>query len=73
MYYLATEARSGEVRSVLFLTPCHATPYYSALHQNVPMRFLDCTPRSELWDWFLLLHSSCDASLFQSDSPFTFS
>uniref|UniRef100_A0A7C8YY08 Mannosyltransferase n=1 Tax=Opuntia streptacantha TaxID=393608 RepID=A0A7C8YY08_OPUST len=47
MYYLATEARSGEVRSVLFLTPCHATPYYSALHQNVPMRFLDCTPSEQ--------------------------
>lgn len=47
MYYLATEARSGEVRSVLFLTPCHATPYYSVLHQNVPMRFLDCTPSEQ--------------------------
>ncbi|XP_057249239.1 mannosyltransferase APTG1 isoform X2 [Beta vulgaris subsp. vulgaris] len=47
MHYLAREALSGEVRSVLFLTPCHATPYYSALHQNLPMRFLDCTPSEQ--------------------------
>ncbi|KAH9620327.1 hypothetical protein KSS87_001150 [Heliosperma pusillum] len=47
MHYLSKEAQNGEVRGVLFLTPCHATPYYSALHQNLPMRFLDCTPRFE--------------------------
>lgn len=44
MNYLAEEALNGEVRSILFLTPCHATPYYSTLHQNLPMRFLDCSP-----------------------------
>lgn len=44
MNYLAKEALSGKVKSILFLTPCHATPYYSALHQNLPMRFLDCSP-----------------------------
>ncbi|KAL2930395.1 GPI mannosyltransferase 3, partial [Bienertia sinuspersici] len=47
MHYLAREALKGEVRSVLFLTPCHATPYYSALHQNLPMHFLDCTPSEQ--------------------------
>ncbi|XP_057532071.1 mannosyltransferase APTG1 isoform X2 [Amaranthus tricolor] len=47
MHYLAMEATKGEVKSVLFLTPCHATPYYSTLHQNLPMRFLDCTPSEE--------------------------
>lgn len=47
MQYIAKEALNGEVRSVLFLTPCHATPYYSALHQNLPMRFLDCTPSEQ--------------------------
>lgn len=47
MHYLAREAQNGDVRSVLFLTPCHATPYYSALHQNLPMRFLDCTPSEQ--------------------------
>ncbi|KAK1418396.1 hypothetical protein QVD17_27540 [Tagetes erecta] len=44
MNYLAKEAHQGNVKSILFLTPCHATPYYSTLHQNVPMRFLDCSP-----------------------------
>ncbi|KAK9757379.1 hypothetical protein RND81_01G158400 [Saponaria officinalis] len=47
MHYLSKEAQNGEVRGVLFLTPCHATPYYSALHKNVPMRFLDCTPSEQ--------------------------
>jgi hypothetical protein len=45
MYYLSKEAHDGRVKSVLFLMPCHSTPYYSTLHYNVPMRFLDCTPR----------------------------
>lgn len=47
MDYLSREARNGKVQSILFLTPCHATPYYSTLHQNLPMRFLDCTPGEE--------------------------
>ncbi|KAL0345978.1 UNVERIFIED_CONTAM: GPI mannosyltransferase 3 [Sesamum radiatum] len=45
MHYLSNEARENKVKSILFLTPCHATPYYSILHHNIPMRFLDCTPR----------------------------
>ncbi|CAH9105438.1 unnamed protein product [Cuscuta epithymum] len=44
MNYLSVEAANGNVTSILFLTPCHATPYYSTLHRNIPMRFLDCTP-----------------------------
>lgn len=28
----------------LFLTPCHATPYFSYVHQNATMRFFDCSP-----------------------------
>lgn len=44
MNYLSREAATGKVKNVLFLTPCHATPYYSTLHQNIPMRFLDCSP-----------------------------
>ncbi|XP_049359842.1 mannosyltransferase APTG1 isoform X2 [Solanum verrucosum] len=47
MNYLSVEADSGKVKSVLFFTPCHATPYYSTLHRNLPMRFLDCTPSDE--------------------------
>ncbi|XP_071729642.1 mannosyltransferase APTG1-like isoform X2 [Rutidosis leptorrhynchoides] len=45
MNYLAKEALNGDVKNILFLTPCHATPYYSTLHKNIPMRFLDCSPR----------------------------
>jgi len=29
---------------VLFLLPCHQHPYYSHLHHNVAMRFLQCEP-----------------------------
>ncbi|MED6133352.1 Mannosyltransferase aptg1 [Stylosanthes scabra] len=47
MNHLAREARHGKVKNILFLTPCHATPYYSLLHHDLPMRFLDCTPREE--------------------------
>ncbi|KAF4383844.1 hypothetical protein G4B88_016277 [Cannabis sativa] len=44
MNYLSKEALNQKVESILFLMPCHATPYYSTLHRNIPMRFLDCTP-----------------------------
>uniref|UniRef100_A0A0A1X6J3 Mannosyltransferase n=1 Tax=Zeugodacus cucurbitae TaxID=28588 RepID=A0A0A1X6J3_ZEUCU len=30
--------------SVLFLMPCHSTPYYSHVHENITMRFLTCEP-----------------------------
>ncbi|CAG5121205.1 unnamed protein product [Candidula unifasciata] len=29
---------------VLFLMPCHSTPYYSYIHNNISMRFLTCEP-----------------------------
>ncbi|WOL05414.1 GPI mannosyltransferase 3 isoform X1 [Canna indica] len=44
MFYLSKEANNGQVKSILFLMPCHSTPYYSTLHHDLPMRFLDCTP-----------------------------
>uniref|UniRef100_K7MK99 Mannosyltransferase n=2 Tax=Glycine subgen. Soja TaxID=1462606 RepID=K7MK99_SOYBN len=47
MNHLAREALHGKVKSILFLMPCHATPYYSMLHHNLPMQFLDCTPSEE--------------------------
>ncbi|KAK6942377.1 GPI mannosyltransferase [Dillenia turbinata] len=47
MSYLAKEAYDDKVKSILFLMPCHATPYYSVLHRNLPMRFLNCTPSEE--------------------------
>ncbi len=42
MWHLARHTRPGD--SVLFLTPCHATPFYSHVHRAVRMRFLDCSP-----------------------------
>lgn len=30
--------------NVLFLMPCHSTPYYSHLHCPIKMRFLECPP-----------------------------
>lgn len=30
--------------NILFLMPCHSTPYYSHIHQNISMRFLTCEP-----------------------------
>ncbi|KAH7860863.1 hypothetical protein Vadar_018888 [Vaccinium darrowii] len=47
MNYLSKEALYGKVESIVFLTPCHATPYYSTLHRNLPMRVLDCSPSEE--------------------------
>ena len=46
--YLAEKAQEAPgadtALSLLFLTPCHATPLYSHLHAAVPARFLDCSP-----------------------------
>ena len=45
MDVLASEAHSSpDDMSVLFLMPCHSTPYYSHVHQAIPMAFLDCSP-----------------------------
>ncbi|XP_014670540.1 PREDICTED: GPI mannosyltransferase 3-like [Priapulus caudatus] len=33
--------------SVLFLMPCHSTPFYSHVHANATMRFLTCEPNLE--------------------------
>ncbi len=49
MALLASEAASGRVSGggILMLTPCHETPGYSHLHARVPLRILDCSPRSD--------------------------
>lgn len=45
MSFLRNRARiHAQKTSILFLTPCHATPYYSYVHQPIRMRFLDCSP-----------------------------
>ncbi|PRW18326.1 GPI mannosyltransferase 3 [Chlorella sorokiniana] len=44
--------------SVLLLTPCHATPFYSHVHRPIPMRFLDCSPQQ---------HAAATAALNQQE------
>ncbi|XP_074643066.1 GPI alpha-1,2-mannosyltransferase 3-like [Tubulanus polymorphus] len=47
MKYLANSAAAMpgyRKMDILFLMPCHSTPYYSYLHTNVGMRFLTCEP-----------------------------
>jgi len=41
---------------VLFLTPCHSTPYYSSLHRMIGMRFLDCSPAGTTNWWRQLIY-----------------
>lgn len=36
--------RHGNNDSILFLTPCHTTPFYSYIHRPIFMRFFDCSP-----------------------------
>ncbi|KAL5698373.1 hypothetical protein ACHQM5_029422 [Ranunculus cassubicifolius] len=48
MTFLAKEALvENKVKNILFLMPCHSTPYFLTLYRNVSMRFLDCTPSDE--------------------------
>ena len=42
MQYLSTQKN---IQGIIFLTACHGTPYYSHLHQDVPMKFLECPPK----------------------------
>jgi len=45
MKYLRNNLTGDERKdSVLFLMPCHSTPYYSYIHMNISMRFLRCEP-----------------------------
>jgi phosphatidylinositol glycan class B len=42
--WLRNEAGMKRVASVLFLMPCHSTPYYSRVVHDIPMRFITCEP-----------------------------
>jgi len=42
MNYLSSQCHDS--RGILILTPCHGTPFYSHLHWNIPMKFLQCPP-----------------------------
>lgn len=44
MNYLRCVDLEAGKESVVFLTPCHSTPFYSYLHKNVNMQFLTCEP-----------------------------
>ena len=47
MPYIARLARTADLTrngGVLFATPCHQTPFYSHVHADVAMSFLDCSP-----------------------------
>ena len=61
MHYLRHQSMAGNVSRILFLTPCHATPFYSHIHVKIPMDMIRCDPpwRSQIVDdeW----------SLFQQD------
>jgi phosphatidylinositol glycan class B len=43
MTYLRSDV--DENSSVLFLMPCHSTPFYSHVHRRVAMEFLECPPQ----------------------------
>lgn len=38
------KTENGQQAKIFFMMPCHSTPYYSHIHQNVTMRFLTCEP-----------------------------
>lgn len=44
MNYISKEARQNQKMKVLFLMPCHSTPFYSHVHYNITMQFLTCEP-----------------------------
>lgn len=43
------------VHSLYIITPCHATPFYSAVHRPIAMDFLQCPPK---YVFFCFLNSS---------------
>lgn len=42
MWYIQ---QNSNVNDVMFLMPCHSTPFYAYVHKNISMNFLDCSPR----------------------------
>lgn len=38
------KTENGQSAKIFFMMPCHSTPYYSHIHQNVTLRFLTCEP-----------------------------
>ncbi len=42
--YLSSQPDS---KGILYLTPCHGTPFYSHIHWDIPMKLLECEPNLE--------------------------
>jgi len=42
--FLRNEVRKHDVDGILYLMPCHSTPFYSYIHKNITMDFLTCEP-----------------------------
>jgi len=53
---------SRELKSALFLMPCHSTPFFSHIHRKLDMRILNCDPR----------YPNKSPSMPESDSSFFF-
>jgi len=52
MSEIAEQTRRDTNATVLYLMPCHQTPFYSHVHQRVDMTFPDCSPEgweSRVW------------------------
>jgi phosphatidylinositol glycan class B len=44
IHWLRNQVYAGRVNDVLFLMPCHSTPFYSHIHKNIPMQYISCEP-----------------------------
>ncbi|XP_042229036.1 GPI mannosyltransferase 3-like [Homarus americanus] len=44
MTILQKDIERNNNSDILFLMPCHSTPYFSHLHKNISMKFLTCEP-----------------------------
>ncbi|KAJ3052759.1 hypothetical protein HK097_005715 [Rhizophlyctis rosea] len=49
MHWLRKEVKTWDLETrrdhgILFLMPCHSTPYYAYVHREVDMRFITCEP-----------------------------
>ncbi|XP_033634121.1 GPI mannosyltransferase 3-like [Asterias rubens] len=64
MGYLQTIAHAPNVHfkvpSVLFLMPCHSTPYFSHVHANISMRFLECPPNLSRYSMDTMYQNEAD-------------
>lgn len=43
-FFLRKEVRKHDANGILYLMPCHSTPFYSYIHKNITLDFLTCEP-----------------------------